>query len=255
MKKMRKKINFTYFTLAFVFVVACGHESFSQSKQAKIDSLHAKFVADSAYLYRYKKYKFLLAIDTRNSFIRTGDKTPVDVNGIQLGVIVDGKHNIGLGFYSISHIQKTTPVVGDNQKPLNVNLKLGYTTVFYEYMFVDTKRWEIGVLGEIGWGSYQTTVTDSAGKRDPTFKDTLQRGIALFGAGLDVSLKIWTWLGFNAMGGYRIVGGDEPNKVNFNGAFYSVGVQVHFGELRRMYRVGVKRRLYKSQVEKINKGK
>lgn len=227
---------------------------FSQlSKEDKLDSLRAKLTADSSYLYRYKKYKFLLAIDTRNSFIHSDKKVSIDIAGVQLGVVINDRHDLGLGFYSALGSAKTHPIKDDQSKILNVNIKMGYATVFYEYAFIDTKRWEVGVPVELGMGTYQQTVTDSSGKRVPNFADTLQKGITLLGAGLDVSFRVWRWLGLNAMGGYRIVHGNEPKKINLNGAFYSYGVQIYFGELYRMYRLGVKRRLYRNAVEKVKK--
>ncbi|HXB41760.1 MAG TPA: hypothetical protein VNZ49_14565 [Bacteroidia bacterium] len=222
------------------------------SKQQQIDSLRAGLTADSAHLYRYKKVKFLLAIDTRNSFIHTDKKIAVNVNGFQIGMVYKDHHNIALGFYSVLNTQ-TKQIQGDNQKKVNINLKIGYATLFYEYIFLDTKRWEIGIPIEIGHGNYHTTETDSAGKPVKGFADTTQKSISLLGVGLDATFKVWNWLGLNAMGGYRLASGGNLNGVNFNGVFYSVGLHIYFGELYRMYRLGIKRRLYRNQVEKINK--
>jgi hypothetical protein len=220
------------------------------SKRQKLDSLKAKFQQDSARMYRYKKLKLLAAIDTRNSFVSSGQKVSVDVKGVQIGVVINEHHNLAAGFYSVLGLPEKK-VTDESNNQYTLKLQMGYATLFYEYIFLDSKRWEIGIPLEIGGGSYHTTATDSGGKKYAPFKDTLQKGIALFGAGLDVSFKIFKWLGLNAMGGYRLVAGSEPQGMNFNGAFYSVGVQIYFGQLYKMAKFGLKRRTYRHNVEKI----
>lgn len=237
--------------LLLLFLCGGMHTAFAQlSKQQKLDSLKTKFEKDSAYMYRYKKVKMLLALDTRNSFVSSGKKVSVDVKGIQLGIVIDDHHNLAAGFYSVLGLPEKK-VTDESNNQYTLKLQMGYATLFYEYIFLDTKRWEIGVPLELGGGSYHTTATDTAGKKYAPFKDTLQKGIALFGAGLDVSFKVFKWLGLNAMGGYRLVAGNEPQGINFNGAFYSVGVQIYFGQLYKMAKFGLKRRTYRHNVEKI----
>ncbi len=248
---MMKKINFVFFIFAFHF--AWIQNSFCQNNnQAKLDSLRQKLTADSTRIYRVKKVKPLFALDFRNSFIHNSKTSiPVDFYGFQMGLILHEKHNMGIGFYSMSHIQKVNPIVGDQKKLMFINLKMGYMTTFYEYCFNISKRWEIGIPVEVGAGSYQIRATDSSGKRDPTFKDTLRRGILLFGTGFNVDFKVFKWVGLNLMGGIRIVGGNEPKKVNLNGAFYSLGLHFYLGEVVKWYKLGRKRRTYKHEVEKI----
>jgi hypothetical protein len=250
-RKMRKRIKYIhlFFSLAVIWLAA--QTGFGQlTFQQKRDSLHDKFVADSAHIYRDKKIKPTFSIDKRNSFIHTSKKISVNVNGFQLGVDFKEKHSFGLGFYSVLNTQ-TRRVVDDNRGSININLKIAYSTIFYEYLWIDTKRWAIGIPLEIGVGNYQTTATDSLGRKVKAFADTLKRGMLILGAGVNIDFKIWQWLGINAMGGYRLVGGNEPNKVNFNGVFYSFGLQVYFGELIKMARVGIKRTHYWHQDDKL----
>jgi hypothetical protein len=243
-----KKIKAAYWLFFFAILEPAA---FAQlSKAQKIDSLHAKFVADSSHIYRAKKYKFLLALDNRNSFVHTNKKVSIDIGGLQLGVVINDKHSLALGFYSAIGHQTAHAQDDQSNRTVTVNTKMGYATLFYEYEFFESKRWELGVPVEIGRGYYQTSVTDSAGRPIPTFHDTLRRNIALFGTGIDITFKIWRWLGLNVMGGYRFVGGDEPKKINLNGIFYSYGLQIGVGELYRMARLGLKRRIYKNALEK-----
>ena len=237
---MKRRISCIVCSLIFFALI--DQVGFCQETlQAKRDSLHAQFVRDSARIYKPKKFSFIISSDKRNSFIHESSKIPVSVNGFQIGVELFQKHSFGFGGYTVLHTSQSHSAVDEKQGTITLNLKMSYSTIFYEYLFIDTKRWEIGADFEIGGGNYQTTATDSAGKKVKTFADTLQRGILVLGTGINVDFKIFRWLGINGMCGYRVVGGNEPNKVNFNGAFYSLGIQIYFGELLRMARVGIKR--------------
>jgi hypothetical protein len=132
----------------------------------------------------------------------------------------------------------------------NVNLNMGYVTLFYQYLLLDRRYIEIGVPLEIGAGNYHTTVTDSLGKNVRGFTDTLKKGIVLFGGGLSIDFKL-KWIGFNVMGGYRLVSGSEPSHVNFNGFFYSYGLQIYFGEILKSFKLHERRGSYIYNVNRI----
>ncbi len=110
---------------------------------------------------------------------------------------------MGIGFYSMLHVQETSPIVNEQKKVVKININIGYTTTFYQYAFTLGKRWAFGIPVEIGGGSYKITATDALGKRDTSFTDTLSRGILLFGTGLKVDFKVFKWVGLNLMGGRK----------------------------------------------------
>lgn len=248
MKRKNSLITVFIFTLAILL----NNISLAQlSKEDKLDSLKAAFMKDSAKIYRHANVGLILASDKRNTFIHTDTKTPVPLVGGQIGLAID-KHSIGIGGY---YIKMSHPVTSDldAKKHETVALTMSYGTLFYEYQFVERRFWEIGVPIEIGAGSYQTLVMDSSGtKRDPAFKDTLKRGILLLGAGINIDFKLLKWIGFNFMGGYRLVGGNEPNKVNFNGVFWSAGLHFFLGEFIREFRFHEKRGAYVHYRSMIN---
>jgi len=218
-------------------------------KQVKLDSLRDKFSADSAKLYRTKKWNLMAALDNRSSFVRTSQKLSVNVGGVQGGLVYKNKHTMGLGFYSITGSQSGEVVSDDQKQKINLNLAMSYATVFYEYNFLNTKRWEISVPAEIGGGSYRQTATDTGGIKVAGF-DTTSKSILLLGTGVKVSFRIFKWLGLGAMGGFRVVGGNEPKKINLNGFVYSYGIEIYFGRLYKMAKFGLKRRKYRNNVKK-----
>lgn len=248
---MKRKNNTISFILFFIAAFLLSTPSFAQlTKEDKLDSLKADFMQDSAKIYRHANIGFIIASDKRNTFIHTDTKTPVPLVGGQLGLAID-RHSIGIGGYYIQ-LSHTVASDLDAKKMETVALTMSYGTLFYEYQFVARRFWEIGVPIEIGAGSYQTLVTDSSGKRNPAFKDTLRRGIVLLGAGINVDFKLLKWLGLNFMGGYRLVGGNEPNKVNFNGVFWSGGVHFFLGEFIREFRFHERRGAYYHNVSMVN---
>ncbi len=114
---MKRRIRFIYLLFSLIEMFVFTNNGFCQSSlQAKRDSLHNKFVMDSARIYRPKKVALVLATDKRNSFIKTNTKTPVSVSGFQIGVELYEKHSFGLGFYTVLNTQQVHPVVDDLQK-------------------------------------------------------------------------------------------------------------------------------------------
>src|ERR1700747_3432278 len=92
-------MNLTKYFL-FLLLTFSAYLSFSQqTKQQKLDSLKTKLSKDSAWIFRYKKVRPLFAIDQRNSFIQSN---PVNITGLQFGVKLKERHNLGMGFYAVS---------------------------------------------------------------------------------------------------------------------------------------------------------
>jgi hypothetical protein len=71
------------------------------------------------------------------------------------------------------------------------------------------------------------------------------------GAGLQLVLKPFRWIGFCAAGGYRYVA-DKNVKTNFNGLYYSYGLWL---DVRQIYRdikfYGVIKKAHKHAVHEI----
>lgn len=192
----------------------------------------------------------MAALDNRSSFVHTGHKVSVDIGGLQAGLVYKERHTFGIGGYKIVSGTGQT-ITDENNKIQHVTMEIGYGTLFYQYNFLNTKRWEMSVPLEIGTGHYKQSVKDSTGKAVPGFSDTLSKSITLFGAGYMVSFKIFKWLGVGAMVGYRLVGGGEPKKINLNGFVYSYGIEVYFGQIYKMAKFSLKRRSYRNNVKKI----
>lgn len=252
--KMTKNLNSEMKKLLFLFFLLSSSAFHSQTQ---LDSLKLKFQKDSAHTYRFKKVRPWLAIDQRNSWIRNTkglQRIPVTINGLQLGVILKEKHTLGLGFYTMNNTsQKPVKISDQNNKITYQVLLLKYTTLYYQYVIVDTRFFELDVPLEVGLGHYVYNL------KDETQTALLWREegpIKLTGGGITMVLKPLKWIGLSGIAGYRIVALNKRTNLNFNGFYYSYGVWI---DLRQIYRdikfYGFIRPKYRKKVKAISASK
>lgn len=226
----------------FITISLHGQNS---SQQHRIDSLTAKFKRDSTYIYRFKKVRPFAAIDNRNSF----SKDRPNVKGFQLGVILKEKHTVGFGIYNLQDKSKydaTTKT--DNNIPIKRNLTLNYMTVFYQYVIIDRRFFELDLPLEVGLGSYRMTIEDTLSHKVISEK---RGGVSVTSGGVNLIFKPIKWVGISGTVGYRLALDRNPN-INFSGAYYSVGLWV---DLRQIYRdtrfYGFTRKKYRRQLKAL----
>lgn len=245
MLKLSKHLIFIFFGV-MTHIISYGQIDF---KHQKIDSLNLKLKKDSAHIFRFKKVRPFAAIDNRNSFIKDA---PVNVKGFQFGVILKEKHTLGFGVYSLQNSSKQR-VTAKNEKNIAAKrtLSLNYLTLFYQYVIIDKRFFELDLPLEIGLGKYELKLEDTISHK--VFADK-KGGTLLTGGGVNIILKPVRWIGVSGTAGYRLSLDNNPN-INFSGAYYSYGVWV---DLRQIYRdvrfYGFTRRKYKKQVRDILNG-
>lgn len=222
--------------------------SFGQDsiKQRRIDSLITKLHNDSAHIYRFRKVRPFFSLDNRNSFIKDA---PVNVQGIQIGVILKERHTLGFGYYTIRTSAKQN-VTTKNEKNISANrtLSLNYLTLFYQYAFIDKRYFELDLPLELGLGGYDVKLTDPATQRTIVDK---KGGTIIIGGGVGITIKPLKWFGITGSAGYRNALDNNPN-VNFSGFFYSYGVWVGLGRIYRDVRYcGIKRKKCRRHIHYI----
>jgi hypothetical protein len=245
--KIKRVVLLLFLCSSFVF--------FSQTNdQVKIDSLKSKFYKDSLHLFRFQKLRPFLGIDQRNSWIKNESGTknvPINVNGLQLGVILKENHTVGFGIYNITNTSKQAKKITDkDQRVTYQNLKLSYFTLFYQYVIIDKRYFELDLPLEIGLGNYNYYLSDSAQNILP--KSIENNPFRLTGGGVNIVLKPFRWIGVTAMGGYRFAILDKNSHLNLNGPYYSYGVWL---DIRQIYRdinfYWVKRPKYRKQLKSL----
>jgi hypothetical protein len=215
--------------------------------QSKLDSLQRKLKLDSSWIYRPRAVFPLGAIDQRNSFLHTSRSTnsPVNIWGAKVGVTLYDRHNVGIGGYSVQSSSQRF-IVRDNAT-IDQKLTFQYLTVFYEYSFIETKRWEVGIPIEAGYGFYRTVSYNEGTQR---FLPDRYGNVYPLGTALDVYFKPTRWLGINAMGGYRYVI-NNTSRLNLNGWFYSVGLAVYIRQIVQDTKFYFRKKEYKRQITEI----
>ncbi len=213
-------------------------------QQKRIDSLRLQLKEDSAYIYRPKKVKVLLSLDQRNTFVQTSadENTPVFFRGVKMGVTVFDRHKTGIGFYSL--VNSSRHVSRVNGQPVDIDFTLRYITLFYEYYFIHTRRWDLGVPFDIGAGKYRTI--------DPA--SDIEGVIFPLGTGIDVHYKPIRWASIFAMGGYRQVI-NNYTAIDLSNWFYAFGVSLNTRNIYDDSRYYLKKKKFKKEVAKLKRRK
>lgn len=199
----------------------------SKKDSIRKDSIRQKFVADSAHLYRPKKFRPVFNYDNRNSVIQNA---PVNFVGFQLGISYKDKHTFGIGGYKITQkSQRPLRTRDADNRVLEQYLTLNYLTLFYQNTLLDKKYIELDFPIELGPGRANLKLIDSA--EHVKIKE-INRNIITFGSGVQLVVKPVKWVGMSVMGGYRLVS-DADRRLNFNGWYYAFGIWL---DIRQIYR-------------------
>ncbi len=177
-----------------------------------------------------KKWKLLVGLDARRSFF---ESQKVKINGVRLGVQLKGVHRFGFGFYKLSkEIVFNNLIVDkpDAQIPTKVLVNVNYNSIFYERVFLKTKRWEISFPLHLGKGQFKRQYLNNLGN----YKQWDKKSFSVFSAGFQVKFYILSWLAPRVSFGYRETFNTLPEISHaFNKPYYAYGLSISIGELIR----------------------
>jgi len=226
-----------------LLIILLAQLSFSQNhflKKQKLDSLRAQLTADSVHTFRFKKIRPYGNIDNRNSFNK-----PSNFTGYQLGVIVNEYHTFGLGLYYLNSAPNAS--IATLRRGYRLS-RLGYSTVFYEYLLYNKKHFEIDLPFEIGYGEYRARIVDTLNTK---YNEGFVRSYLPLSAGVKFIARPIRWIGFSVMVGYRHFF-EKKQVLDFNGFYFPLGVWV---DLRQVYRdikyYAFQKKRYKREVKKV----
>jgi hypothetical protein len=202
-------------------------QNISDKRQLYRDSLTTKLKADSIHIFRFQKYRPYLNLDQRYSFPKDA---PINVNGLQLGVLINNKHAVGLGGYQITEdARQKTKTRTDKDILVNRKLDMNYLTFFYQYTLIDRRFFELDLQAESGVGKYNLKFYDI---QTNILKAERSAVVFVEGIGPQLTFKPFRWVGVNTMIGYRFTFEKNAN-LNFNGAYYSYGVWLDIRQIIR----------------------
>lgn len=230
-----------------LFQIVLNSQVLTEKQKQKKDSLTAKLKADSTHIFRYQKYRPYFNLDQRNSFIRGQS---ININGLQLGVLINEKHVFGLGGYIIT-LSSQQKVKTKNDKNISVNrsLNMDYGTFFYQYVLLDKRYVEIDLQSELGVGVYTFNYYELTTNK---FLTSRSAKMIVGGVGPLLAIKPTKWIGIIGMIGYRYTS-EKNTTLNFNGAYYSYGVWLDLRQIIRDYRYYLnKKRKYRKALIQLS---
>ena len=179
-----------------------------------------------------KTWKFLLSLDARRSYF---NGTKIKINGLRIGTEYKGVHRFGLGFYWLNNkVAFNDIIVPREDQDLvdpEVRFNLGYSSIFYERVFIKTKYWEVDFPLHLAGGRVEGFYKDTIG----AFKPFTERPFSALIPSTQVKFYPLSWLSIRACLGYRIVfnTGSEVKRT-FRTAFYGYGLSVNVLELYKV---------------------
>lgn len=206
------------------------------SQDVYLDSLKQKLESDSIKIFKPKKYLPVFIFDSRNSIISSA---PINIIGLQVGVRFNEKDILGMGGYRIYLPFKIKDDSGLYQ------LRIAYLTMFYRFLVVNKRYYEVRLMGEIGAGQFNVhRIVDN------TEKFVRRGGFYPFGLSGELVFKPIKWLGIQGMLGYRWMLQKEFYNT-FSAPFYSIGIWFALKDFIRFVRYNcIAKPRYKKQVKK-----
>ncbi len=225
----------------FLILICCRLVFHSQDeKQIQLDSLKKNLEKDSAKIFGPKEFRSFFRYSERNSI---ANPHPVNFFGPQMGVVVNEYHIFGAGIYLSSPHTRKFYEFKDGGKNVTEGIDMRYATLFYEYILLQNRFYELHLPFEIGYGYYHAAYKDSADFIYRSVNDHL----LIASAGVLGIIKPLRWVGFTGSLGYR-----RSNYSVVNGFYYSIGVWLGIrnltGDLNYHY---VRKKRYHKAVQQI----
>ncbi|MFT4599907.1 MAG: hypothetical protein ACI857_000074 [Arenicella sp.] len=200
-----------------LFTNSIAHSQTDSIKTSKIELFPSK--------YGQKNWRFLIGLDARRSYFAS---TKIKINGLRLGTVYQGVHRFGFGFYWLNknisfndiNVASTTQ---DLLEP-EVRFNLGYSSIFYERVFLKTRWWEVDFPIHLGAGRIIGTYKDTLG----AFQKFTEEPFSALIPSAQVKFYPFTWLAIRGSGGYRFTMSKVTAvKKTFRNAFYGYGLSIN----------------------------
>lgn len=179
-----------------------------------------------------KKWKFLLSLDARRSYFAG---TKIKINGLRLGTEFQGVHRFGVGFYWLNKRAVfndiIVPQLDQDLIDPEVRFNLGYSSLFYERVFLKTRYWEVDLPVHLAGGRIEGFYKDNIG----AFKPFTQRPFSALIPSSQVKFYPFTWLAIRGSLGYRLIfnTGSEVKRT-FRTVFYGYGLSLNILQLYKV---------------------
>ncbi|MGR6088117.1 MAG: hypothetical protein ACU4F9_08070 [Arcticibacter sp.] len=179
------------------------------------------------------KPSFFFTLDNTASFV--GGKSAT-TNELRFGLDFKKKLKLGLGYGQlVSDIVVNKDIVTErtgNDSVVPANLSLSFFSANAEYVFFNSKRWQISTPFQIGLGStyFLYYEADKSGKS--VQKRTDEGTVVVSGLSAVATYRILRWVGLSAGLGYRVgILNNDKVEESFNSPVYTFKFRIFFGEI------------------------
>ncbi len=170
---------------------------------------------DSIHLALQHEPKFLVKLDTRNSFITS---TYSKVRGVKVGVHYDKSFRIGLGYNWMSNDFMVTHSID------SFNLRLNYISAFVEYAFYKSQHWQFEIPVQFGIGTIRY--------KDKNNNTKVSLWVPIWEPAMTFEYKFLNYFGIGIGAGYRlIIKNTNTIKERFTAPIYILRFKVRFGDI------------------------
>lgn len=174
-----------------------------------------------------EKPKLGFSFDNRNTFLLGQN---ANIVGVRAGLDFNGRVRIGVGIQGLNTIIPRLLIFPPDSAGLPpdtvfTHIGFSYLTLYTEYAFHKSKRWEFGVPFYFGLGSASYLAGDY-----PFYKSA----ISLIESSVYGQFYIFPWLALHSGVGYRLMlKSNSAIAGRFSGPVYTLGVKVYFGKMYR----------------------
>jgi hypothetical protein len=190
------------------------------------------FPPDTPLISFKNKPKLFLTLDKTGSFV--GGKAAT-TNEIKAGLEFKKKLRLGVGFAGlVSDVVEEKSVVTPAthiDSLVNAQLSLSFLSINGEYVFYDSKRWQIAMPVGLGFGTSYFSYFEGVdgGYRNQRVDEG---GVVLFTAQGVATYRILRWVGLSAGLGFRQMLVSNPSvDESFNSPVYVIKIRIFLGEI------------------------
>jgi len=178
------------------------------------------------------KPKFFLTLDKTGSFV--GGRA-ASTNEIKLGLEFKKTLRLGIGFGElVSDIVADKSIVTElsgKDSLVKAELSLSYFSLNSEYVFYDSKRWQIAMPVGVGIGSSYFSYFERV-KGEYKTNRTDEGGVLIMVATGQATYRILRWVGLSGGVGYRFaLISNSKVQESFNSPVYVLKVRIFLGEI------------------------
>jgi hypothetical protein len=169
-------------------------------------------------------------LDSRYSFI---NNEVVTIFGVKAGIVFGKRVSFGIGYNQLytapQNFNEEIHYINSFGKENTVikGLKLYYISLNMEYVFYQTRHWQLGMPLQVGVGQtyYQYNINGVKTNTDKNFNFIYEPTIS-------VNYKILKWIGIGTDFGYRfMLANSRKLKQNFNAPIVTFGVLIYYSEI------------------------